>query len=194
MSSEACPACGSSKLKKTRPRRYQYRVSGLDNVYLVGGVTRFECADCGEGYVQIEAEHQLMELMALGLLLKPAMLSGREMRFLRKASQFTQDELARRLGITRRAVIEREKKATPSLKADQELGLRVVLAGGFKARLDRDGTHLSSKHLKQLDRILQRFADFAEELETKAKLGRTTLTRDKAQRSWRFTEPDALAA
>jgi DNA-binding XRE family transcriptional regulator len=133
-----------------------------------------------------------MELMALGLLLKPAMLSGREMRFLRKACRFNQEELARRLGITRRAVIEREKKPTPGLKADQELGLRVVLAGGFKTRLDRDGTHLRSKHLKQLDGILQHFADFAEELETEAKRERTTLTRD--QRSWRFTEPDTLAA
>lgn len=194
MSSEVCPACGGARLKETRPRRYQYRMSGLDNVYLVGGVTRFECTDCGEGYVQIEAEQQLMELMALGLLLKPAMLSGREMRFLRKAGQFSQEELGRRLGITRRAVIEREKKASPGLKADQELGLRVVLAGGFKARLKRDGTHLRPKHLKELDRILQRFTDFAQELETRAKRERTTLTRDKAKKSWRFTEPGALAA
>jgi len=169
-------------------------MSGLDNVYLIGGVTRLECATCGEGYVQIEAEHQLMELLALGLLLKPTMLSGREMRFLRKASQYSQDDLARRIGITRRAVIEREKKVTPGLKADQELGLRVVLAGGFKARLDRDGTHLNSKHMKQLDRILQRFADFAQELETKARRQRTTLTRDDADKSWRFTEPESLAA
>lgn len=194
MSKNSCPLCGSSPLKITKPRAYQYRLSGLDNVYLYGGVTRMECGECGESFTQIEAERQLLEVIALGLLLKPAMLSGREMRFLRKACQLNQDELASRLGITRRAVLEREKKVNPGLRTDQELGLRAILLAAFKERQARDGSNLDPKHAEILKRALHNFVDFAATPKRRSKKQRATLLRDARKKQWRFKEPEVLAA
>jgi DNA-binding XRE family transcriptional regulator len=169
-------------------------MSGLDNVYLQGGVKRLDCFGCGERFTQIEAPHQLMEVIAVGLLLKPAKLSGQEMRFLRKSCNFSQDELAKKLGITRRAVIEREKKPRPGLRADQEMGLRVILLAGFKARLEQEGSHLDPAHEKTLEQAVSGFIDFAQSLTKQSRKQRATLTRDTRRRQWRFRDPKSIAA
>lgn len=90
-----------------------------------------------------------MELMALELLLKPRCYRDERCAFSERQASSLKMILLDDLEFTRRAVIEREKKATPGLKADQELGLRVVLAGGFKARLDRNGTHPAIRRLRR---------------------------------------------
>lgn len=94
----------------------------------------------------------------------------------------------------RRAIIDREKKGDPGLKADQELGLRAVLAGGFKARLDREGSHSGAQHLKRLDNLLSHFTDFAKGLITTTVQERTTLKRDPRKNHWQLEEPESLAA
>lgn len=194
MSKAPCPLCGNSTLKITRPPVFQYRLSGLDNIYLHGGVTQMGCDECGESFTVIEAEQQLMEVIALGLLLKPAMLSGREMRFLRKSCRLSQVELATKLGISRRAVLEREKKANPGLRADQELGLRAILFAAFKERQESDGSHLDAKHAKMLEQAVGNFVKFTQILTKRHRKQRATLTRDTRKKRWRFKEPELLAA
>ena len=42
-----CTKCGTSGLKSMTPTLYHYKISGLDNVYLKGGVTEYICPKCG---------------------------------------------------------------------------------------------------------------------------------------------------
>jgi DNA-binding transcriptional regulator YiaG len=173
---------------------FQYRMSGLDNIYLRGGVTRIACKDCGESYTQIEAEQQLMEVMALGILVKPTKLSGSEMRFLRKSCYLSQEELAAKLGITRRAVLEREKRQDPGIRADQELGLRAILLASFKGRQEKDGSSLDPRHARMLEQAIRSFVAFTETMKRRSRRRRATLTRDPRKKQWRFAESEARAA
>jgi transcriptional regulator with XRE-family HTH domain len=191
---ETCLICGSTSIRITKPRTYQFRLSGLDNVYLRGGVTRFECRECGEILTRIEAEHQLLEMLAVSLLLKPARLTGREMRHLRRACRYSQDELAGRLGLTRRAIVEREKRVRPGLKDDQEVGLRAVLFVGFMKRLEREGSHLTAGQLKHLRAAYSRFLDLIETLKPQARKERATFARDEDHKRWELAGPGRLAA
>jgi uncharacterized protein (UPF0212 family) len=43
----ACAKCGASDLKFVAPSIYNYKISGLDNVYLKCGVTEYICPKCG---------------------------------------------------------------------------------------------------------------------------------------------------
>ena len=135
-----------------------------------------------------------MQLLAVGLLLKPAMLTGREMRFLRTACYLSQVDLAARVGVTRRAIIEREKKPRPRLKADQELGLRAIYMKLFLERLERDGSHLHPDHLAKLREAAKNFIGLAEAFAVQGKKRKTTLTRDDNRRLWQFSDPELLAA
>lgn len=45
--SKDCTKCGASGLKSMTPTLYHYKISGLDNVYLRGGVTEYICPKCG---------------------------------------------------------------------------------------------------------------------------------------------------
>jgi transcriptional regulator with XRE-family HTH domain len=173
---------------------FQYRLSGLDNIYLHGGVTRIGCRGCGESYTLIEAEQQLTSVIALGLLLRPAILSGSEMRFLRKTCQLSQIELAGKLGITRRAVLEREKRPNPGLRADQELGLRAILFAAFKSRQERGGANLDPKHAEMLEQAIRNFVRFAETLKRRSRKRRATITRDPRRKRWRLAESETRAA
>lgn len=194
MMKQICAFCSSKDMKITRPRLYRYRLSGLDNIYLRGGVIQWECRGCGEGYTQIEGEHGLMQLLAVGVLLKPAMLTGREMRFLRTACHLSQSDLAARLGVTRRAILEREKKPRPGLKADQELGLRAIFMKLFLDQLERDGSHLHPGHLGRLKEAVQGFIGLAEGFAVQGKKRKTTLTRNASKEHWDFSDPELLAA
>jgi len=189
-----CSFCRGSSFREFVPRQYQYHMSGLDNIYLHGGVHQIECKGCGEIYTRIEAEGQLLEVIALSLLLKPAMLSGREMKTLRKSCLLSQDDLAAKLGVTRRAVLEREKKPNPGLKPEQELGLRAILFGAFTARQKRYGSNLDKKHAKMLEQAMSNFVTFAEKLKGHSKKCRATLTMDARKKQWRFEKPKAKAA
>ena len=67
----------------TNARPYHFLDSGLPNVYLIG-VTYWTCTECGAPWAEIPAPEQLMNVIGELIVMKPGMLTGQEIRFLRK--------------------------------------------------------------------------------------------------------------
>lgn len=62
---------------------HKFKESGLDFITLIG-VEEFKCPQCGAVYLEIPKIKQLQELIADMITKKEQMLSGAEIRFLRK--------------------------------------------------------------------------------------------------------------
>ncbi|HMC32290.1 MAG TPA: hypothetical protein VKL99_15760 [Candidatus Angelobacter sp.] len=67
----------------TPVKPYHFLDSGLPNVYLVG-VKYWVCEKCGAQSAEIPAPEQLMNAIGESVVMKPGILTGREIRFLRK--------------------------------------------------------------------------------------------------------------
>jgi len=64
-------------------RPYHYVNSGLTNVYLVGVKYRL-CEECNKQAADIPAVKHLLEAIARAIVSKPSLLTGEQIRFLRK--------------------------------------------------------------------------------------------------------------
>ncbi len=84
-----------------------YTLCGLDNVILLNGFIRDEID--GEIYTAVEDVEGLHQMIALRLavLLRP--LTAKEVRFLRKFLDITQERLGKQLGVTRKSVVDYER-------------------------------------------------------------------------------------
>ncbi len=67
----------------TSTKPYHFLDSGLPNVYLIG-VKYWVCAKCGAQSAEIPAPEQLMNVIAESIVMKRGLLTGHEIRFLRK--------------------------------------------------------------------------------------------------------------
>ena len=145
ITAQICPACGSKRVKSSSPPAYRYRGAGLGTITLRGGVQQIKCNACGATSIHIEREQQLLQVLALVLLLKPGHLTRREMRYLRSACDLSQAKLALSLGVRRETVAERESREHPGLDAGAEFFLRVILLRQFLEHLKSDD-HLGAEH------------------------------------------------
>jgi len=84
-----------------------YTDCGLDNVYLVSGY-EIENTPYGEG-LAIKNLDQLHKAIGLNLSSQKKVLSGKELRFLRKQMNLTQSELGKFLGLSSQQVARWEK-------------------------------------------------------------------------------------
>jgi DNA-binding transcriptional regulator YiaG len=69
--------------RATPAKPYHFLDSGLPNVYLIG-VKYWTCTKCGAQAAEIPAPEQLMNVIAESIVMKPGVLTGPEIRFLRK--------------------------------------------------------------------------------------------------------------
>ncbi len=95
-----CSKCGTALVpeRTTIEKPYRFVESGLSNIYLAG-VTLHQCAACREYDMEIPQLGSLMDVIAGVLLRKPGLLTGQELRYLRKQSGFQAQELAALLRI-----------------------------------------------------------------------------------------------
>jgi putative transcriptional regulator len=126
---------------------YQYKESGLDNIYLENGY-RVQKTPYGEGVSILDTEglHRVIGQMLI-CIQKP--LNGAELRFLRLEMETTQKDLAAMLGTSEQTLRLWEKNRTKSLPGSPDRLLRTLysdFAGG-------KGT---------VRRILKRLADIRE--------------------------------
>lgn len=67
----------------THAKPYHFVDSGLPNVYLIG-VKYWICGKCGAQSAEIPATEQLMNVIGESVVMKPGILTGQEIKFLRK--------------------------------------------------------------------------------------------------------------
>jgi DNA-binding transcriptional regulator YiaG len=82
------------EMRATLEHPYHFLDSGLSNVYLLG-IKYWTCEQCDRQAAEIPALEELMSVMAKSVVMKPALLKGEEIRFLRKrigkkASEFAE--------------------------------------------------------------------------------------------------------
>jgi putative transcriptional regulator len=98
----------------TAPDLYHYTECGLDDVWLRGGYEKV-VTDEGEG-VLVKHEDELLDVIGHFLVTAKKVLSGKEIRYLRKEMDLTQAELGQLVGLSDQQVArwEKEKSEIPS--------------------------------------------------------------------------------
>lgn len=89
---ENCWNCGK-KIKTIKDKPYHYTASGLNNVYL-HGIVQYKCSNCGESGVEIPQIKALHRLIAKDIVCKKELMSGDEVRFLRKGLRMKSKDIA----------------------------------------------------------------------------------------------------
>lgn len=110
--------------QKDRNEAYHYKACGLDGIYLLNGY--HEVDHDGETHVFVDGEEELHRVIARHVICTRKSLTGKEIRFLRKTMDWTQKELAERLGNDSQAVAHWEKDHHP-IPAYAEKLLRIVV-------------------------------------------------------------------
>ena len=155
-----CLRCGSDRRRIRRPKRYHYVESGLDNVYLYGGVEVAVCPDCGDELIWVQEEEQLLQVIAVTLLGKPFGLAGREMQYLRRECDLTQAELAKRLRLKRRETVAEREGGTIEMTPESEFWFRAVILKSFREYLSEDdgaNCFLTNAHIEHVRRLARTF-------------------------------------
>lgn len=146
-----CTDCGQFGLESMSPTLYHYKMSGLDNVYLKGGVEEFICPKCGHRSTAIRNPIGLHRAIAASLALAKRRLSGNELRFLREQLAFSAEELASLVEYSEEYIRKIEAGST-SPKAPYEMFLRVAVMRGIKAP-DYDLRELSHRKKYKLEEL-----------------------------------------
>lgn len=121
-----CLKCGK-EMSQTLIRRYHYKESGLNHVFLRDSVTSLKC-ECGQRFVEIRGIERLHDAIAYELLQKKTLLHGQEFRFLRKWVGFTSVNLAQVLGRISRITVSRwENGKSPITGATDHLMRLLVI-------------------------------------------------------------------
>lgn len=103
---------------------YHYQESGLDNVFLDGGVIVHD-TPCGEG-TSIEAINDLHRAISAWIVETPAPITGAELCFLRTEMDLTQSRLAALLGATEQTLRLWEKHREKAIPGSADRLLRVI--------------------------------------------------------------------
>lgn len=130
-----CPMCGATTRQESRT--HHYKESGLPNVYIKG--VSVDVCICGEEYIQIPGINEIDRFIGEKLLAKEQLLTGEEIKFLRKWLDLTSEEFAGAIGVGRATISRWENSKTPIHKLTDRL-IRLYVAGmkGVIQQIDRD--------------------------------------------------------
>lgn len=113
-----------------------YTACGLDTIYLASGYQKREVG--GEVYVSVRDVEELHKAIALALVTGRKVLSGAEVRFLRKYLDLTQRGLGELMGISDQSVARYEKGAPLDGPGDGLLRALVMETADGKMRLRQE--------------------------------------------------------
>lgn len=129
-----------------------YPDCGLDDVYLLNGYEITE-TPYGAG-LSVKDVDGLRSAIAHSLATRKKILSGKEVRFLRKEMDLTQSELGRLVGLDAQSVARWEKEQVCAKKRPAELLLRIL----YLAKTD---------HQLDVEQLLQRLDELDAQLNEK---------------------------
>jgi DNA-binding transcriptional regulator YiaG len=112
---------------------YHYTECGLDDVYLMSGYEEVQVDD--DVAVAVKHVPELHKAIGHALVTAKKVLSGKELRFLRKEMDLTQDEVARLVGVTDQSVARWEKDQVQIPEAADYL-LRFVYLQHIQEKID----------------------------------------------------------
>src|SRR5665213_2220629 len=106
ISTMRCYECGQTM--EGRKGEYKYTECGLDSVTLKD-ILVYHCTNCNAVVPEIPAAGVLHRVIALRLINKETLLTGNEVRFLRKLCGYSMNEFAEILGSSKSVVSRWEK-------------------------------------------------------------------------------------
>lgn len=139
--------CGNAEMACQR-ENYQYKESGLDNVFLEN-VECCRCLSCGEENIHVLSMPNLHRLIGLRLIQKRSLLNGKEIRFLRKNMGLKANETAEIMGVDN-ATISRWESNTQRMSKPNDRFLRLVYSG-MKEFSSDEVRHLIRDRFKEID-------------------------------------------
>jgi len=146
-------AAGTIRRKATLESPYRFVQSGLENVYLVG-ITVEKCPHCGSEYPIIPRVEDLHKAIAAELARKKTLLSGDEIRFLRKIAGFPANTFASLLRIDpstlSRAENERQTLGHSSDKLARAVAMAAINEASVKEILIRAADKLARPRRSRL--------------------------------------------
>lgn len=140
-----CPICNSKTVCAQDP--YHYTESGLDYVYLEG-IDVCKCS-CGEVIVSIPTMPQLHSVIGLSIIKKKSLLSGQEIRFLRKNMGLTATKLSEIIGIDN-ATISRWENGNQVIKKSNDRFIRLVYLN-IRGISTEEIKHLIEEDFKEIE-------------------------------------------
>jgi YgiT-type zinc finger domain-containing protein len=117
------PNCGGNM--EGRKGEYRYEESGLDSVVLKD-ILVFHCVKCNALVPEIPAVGVLHRVIVMKLLFKKTLLTGKELRFLRKFCGYSVNEFAEIMGSTK-SVVCRWETAKPKHGSGTDRTVRLLV-------------------------------------------------------------------
>ncbi len=133
-----------------RRKNYQYTQCGLPNVVLRNIIVE-ECRECGTEHPNIPAIAGLHRTIMILLLKKETLLTGEEIRFLRKMANLTGVELAKLMGVTSTQISKWENNNRP-ISATSDRVLRLICYSGLLERMLKNNRLSIRDWLKNIER------------------------------------------
>lgn len=130
-----CYDCG--RIMHGRRSNYRYTECGLSTVNLVN-LTVFECS-CGAIVPEIPAIAELHRAIVFKLITKRSLLTGKEIRFLRKMAGLSGVQLAQLLG-THKTNLSKWENGSRGITKKTDCALRLLCFAGMLQQLVKDQT------------------------------------------------------
>lgn len=148
-----CSNC-DKKMRASTAKDYHYTVSGLDNVYL-SGMPLYKCT-CGEVMVEIPNTEELHTAIVGELLRKPTLLSGEEIRFIRKQMKLKAVNLAKQLDVDPVTLSRWENSSAPIGQANDKL-LRLMFLHNYINNIIRNH-FITPQNMRKLIELANKIA------------------------------------
>lgn len=127
-----CYESGCGGMMEGRKGEYRYLESGLNSVVLKN-ILVFHCTKCNAIVPEIPAVGVLHRVIAMRLLCKKTLLTGKEVRFLRKLCGYSINEFAEIIGSSKSVICRWETQSSHGSGTDRTL--RLLFLGKFVREL-----------------------------------------------------------
>lgn len=121
-----CSFCDYEKDLKPEKKNVKYDECGLDNIIIVGA-TYYHCPNCGEGVWDYGNIIELHNIIKSVILQKASLMTGPEIKFLRKNSGLSKEYFAELLGVDERTIYRWEKGLNITKQVDHAIRMAIAL-------------------------------------------------------------------